>query len=203
LVANIFSFAKMLKRYRITYDSEIEDAFLVHTQERKVKFKPLANGLYSLNPKKETQHQTHEGNFQMVNTLEENKNVFTPRQFERAKIARDLFHSLGCPSLMNLKVAIHMNLIRDNPVTTKDVDLAEHIFGPDVGTVKGKTTRRKPLPVIDNHIKIPDELISIHADITLAIDGLTINSLKFLSTISRDIYYRSMRYMPTTKAKHY
>jgi hypothetical protein len=183
-VANIFSFAEMRKLYRITYDSETEDAFIVHTPERQVRFKPLKNGLYSLNPKKDTQHQTTDGRFQLVNTLEDNKKFFTPRQFERAKIARDLFHSLGCPSLVNLKGAIRMNLIRDNPVTTKDVDLAEHIFGPDVGTVKGKTTRRKPLPIIDEHIEIPAELISIHEDVTLAIDGLTINSLKFLSTIS-------------------
>jgi hypothetical protein len=96
-----------------------------------------------------------------------------------------------------------MNLIRDNPVTTKDVDLAAHIFGPDVGTVKGKTTRRKPLPIIDEHIKIPEELISVQEDITLAIDGNTINSLKFLSIISRNIYYRTVHYMPTTEAKNY
>jgi hypothetical protein len=104
---------------------------------------------------------------------------------------------------MNLKGAICMNLIRDNPVTNKDVDLAEHIFGSDVGTIKGKMTRGKALPKIDEHIKIPEELISVHEDVTLAIDGLTINSLKFLSTISRNIYYRSVHYMPTTKAKNY
>jgi hypothetical protein len=96
-----------------------------------------------------------------------------------------------------------MNLIRDNPVTTKDVDLAEHIFGLDVGTVKGKTTRRKPLPIINEHIEIPEELISVQEDITLAIDGITINSLKFLSTISRNIYYRTVHYMSTTEAKNY
>ena len=96
-----------------------------------------------------------------------------------------------------------MNLIRDNPVTTKDIDLAEQIFGPDIGTVKGKTTRQKPSPVIDQHIEIPEELVSLHEDITLAIDGLTINSLKFLSTISRDVYYRTVHYMPTTKADNY
>jgi hypothetical protein len=140
---------------------------------------------------------------QMVNTLEENKKFFTPRQFERAKSAQDLFHSLGCPSIMNLKGAIRMNLIRDNPVTTNDVDLAEQIFGPYVGTVKGKTTRQKPLPIVDQHIQIPEELISVHADITLAIDGLTINSLKFLSTISRNMYYCTVHYMPTTEAKNY
>jgi hypothetical protein len=202
-VANIFCFSEMQKLYRITYNSETEASFIVHTPERQVRFKPLKNRLYSLNPKKETHHQTTDGRFQLVNTLEDNKKLFTPRQFERAKIARDLFRSLGCPSLKNLKGDIRMNLIRDNPVTTKDVDLAEHIFGLDVGTVKGKTTRPKPLPIIDEHIEIPEELISVKEDITLAIDGITIKSLKFLSTISRNIYYRTVHYMPTAEAKNY
>jgi hypothetical protein len=64
-------------------------------------------------------------------------------------------------------------------------------------------TRRKPLPIIEEHIKIPEELISVHEDITMAIDGLTINSLKFLSTISCNIYYRTVHYMPTTEAQNY
>ncbi len=76
-VANIFSFAEMRKIYRITYDSETEDAFIVHRPERQVRFKPLKNGLYSLNPKKDTHHQTTDGRFQLVNTLEDNKKFFT------------------------------------------------------------------------------------------------------------------------------
>ena len=177
-VANIFSFADMKKIYRITYDSEVENAFVVHTPSKEVRFKPLSNGLYSLSPKKNSGHTTSTGKFQMLNTLKENKKFFTPRQFEHAKLTRDLFHSLGCPSLKNLKGVIRMNMIRDNPVTTKDIDLAEHIFGPDIGIIKGKMTRRKPQPVNDQHIEIPQELISLHEDFTLAIDGVTINTLK-------------------------
>jgi hypothetical protein len=177
---------------------------VVHTQERDVHFKPLLNGLYSLNPKKQTEHQKADGKFQMLNTIKKKKEFFTPRQSKRAKRARDLFHSLGCPSLMNLKGIIRMNMIRDNPVTTKDVDLAEQVFGPDIlGTIKGKTTMQKPIPVSDHHIEIPEEMISLHEDVTLAIDGITINSLKFLSTISRDIYYPTLHYMPDTKAPQY
>jgi hypothetical protein len=82
VLANIFGLAEMRKKYRITYDSETEDAFIVHTPERQVRFKPLKNGLYSLNPKKETHHQTTDGRFQLVNTLEDNKKFFTPRQFK-------------------------------------------------------------------------------------------------------------------------
>jgi hypothetical protein len=32
-MANIFGFAKMAEQHRITYDSNIEDAFLVHTED--------------------------------------------------------------------------------------------------------------------------------------------------------------------------
>ena len=52
-----------------------------------------------------------------------------------------------------------MNAIRANPVTTGDIVIAEKIFGPDIGALKGKTTCRKPAPIVDDYIKIPEELV--------------------------------------------
>ena len=53
-----------------------------------------------------------------------------------------------------------MNTIKNNPVTTEDLDIAKKIFGPDISSLKGKTTRRKPVPVIEDYIEIPRELIA-------------------------------------------
>ena len=83
---------------------------------------------------------------------------YTPREVARAKKARDLLAALGTPSIADLKAAIAMNAIAGLPLTTKDVDLAEKIFGPDLGTLKSKTTRCKPLPLVRDHITIPPEL---------------------------------------------
>jgi hypothetical protein len=96
-----------------------------------------------------------------------------------------------------------MNLIRNNTVATKDVNLAVKAFGPDVGDIKGKTTRSRPTPVSNNIIEIPDKLLEVQKDVILSLDGMTVNSLKFLTTISHEIFYRTAQYVQTNTAKVY
>jgi len=78
---------------------------------------------------------------QMVTSVAENSHAFTHRQFENAKRARRLYQIMGRPTVENLKALIRMNAIKDCPVTVEDVDIAEKIFGPDIGTLKGKSVR--------------------------------------------------------------
>ena len=63
---------------------------------------------------------------------------YTPREVQRAKMARRLYHSLTVQEVGELKAFIRSNMMRNNPVTTADVNLAEGIFGKDVPTIKGK-----------------------------------------------------------------
>ena len=90
--------------------------------------------------------------------MDENKAFFTNRQFARAKKAQELYHALGTPSIQDFKAILRMNIIANNPVTIEDIETAEQIFGSDIGSLKGKTTRKKPIPVVDDYIAIPEEL---------------------------------------------
>ena len=58
-------------------------------------------------------------------------------------------HVLGSPTVEDLKKGIRMG-IKNSPVTIEDVVLAEKIFGQDVGILKGKSTRTKPAPEVQN-----------------------------------------------------
>ena len=98
-ITNIFSYAEMADRYRITYDSEKEDAFIVHLPDKPVRFKRIGINLYVFKPTTTIKAE----NAQMFNSVEENKKFYTERQFERAKRARDLFHALGTPSIKRLQ----------------------------------------------------------------------------------------------------
>ena len=188
-LTNIISLAHMAEKFRVTYDSNVEKALCVHLPDRIVKFHQLRNNLYALNPSDKNYLGEETDKAQFVNTIEENMRFLSPRQKERVKKAQKLYEAMGTPTMDDLKAMIRMNLIRNNEVTTEDINLAVKTYGPDVGHIKGKTTRQKPSPVTSNLIEIPDELIRINEDIKLSIDGITVNSLKFLTTISHDVFY--------------
>ena len=136
----------------------------------------------------------------MLNTLKENMSFLSPRQQQQAKKAKKLYKAMGTPTVDDLKAMIRMNLIRNNEVTTDDINLATRAYGPDIGALKGKTTRSKTTPVTNNKIEIPEELINVQKDVALSIDGSNVNSLDFLTTISHDIYYRTAQYVQQRKA---
>ena len=80
------------------------------------------------------------------------------------------------------------NLIPNCPVSRRDIVTAEHIFGPDVGSLRGKTTRKQPIGVgLYNHKTIPSGIVKQYQDVILAVDILYVNKLPFIATISRYI----------------
>ena len=113
----------------------------------------------------------------MVATVEENKKKYSERQFKDAKVARALYRVLGCPTVENFKHILKLNLIHNCPVTAKHVDIAEDIFGPDIGALRGKSTRPNPARVQHDWIEIPKEIKAKHQDIVFCFDLMYINGL--------------------------
>jgi hypothetical protein len=72
----------------------------------------------------------------MVQTAEENEAFYTNKEIERAQKARMLLHTLGCPTIQDLKAILRMNTIANCPVTSSVVDLAQKIYGKDIASIK-------------------------------------------------------------------
>jgi hypothetical protein len=152
-IANIFGLSALKKKHRATYDSEKEDAFIVHMNDDTLKFECNLEGLYTHKVSDEyLKKQSH-----LINTVKENRVGYTQRQFEQAKKAWELYHIVGTPMIELFKALIKMNAIKNCPVTTEDVNNAKKIFGANMLSLRGKLTWRKSTPVREDVIGIPED----------------------------------------------
>jgi hypothetical protein len=88
-----------------------------------------------------------------------------------------------------MKWAIQSNLIKDFPVTVKDMGTAIKVWGPSIAMLKGKTVRMTPPVVRQDVIKIPKE----HKNVTLGIDIFFVNKIPFFITYSLVICFCQLR----------
>ena len=94
-----------------------------------------------------------------------------------------------------------MHLIRDILATTEDIQLAGKCYGPELGSIKGKTAQSKPVLVTSRKIETLEELLRVNNKITLSIDSINENGLNFLIAISHDLHYWSAARLMTTGTK--
>ena len=132
----------------------------------------------------------------LLNTVEQMKSVYTKRQVDRAEKAKELYAVIGYPSLKDFKHIIQTNQIKNCPVTIEDVNIWTKIYGPDVNAQKGKTTRPKPKVAVNDYIEIPKEIVEAHQGIELCADVLYIDGVTFLTTISKNLKFITIRYIP-------
>ena len=203
-LANIFSFAELKDKYQITYDSSQEDAFLIHMENKVVKFKRTPDGLYCYKVpetyKESLASKPQESKCNLVDTVAKNRQGYMQHQFECAKLAQKLYHIVRMPTIQSFKAMLRTNIIKNCPVTIEDVTMAKKIFGPSMSSLKGKSTRRKPKPVKKDLIKIPKELIMKHHNIKLCMDTMFVNGCGMLTMIDRTVKYQSL--VPMKGKKH-
>ena len=80
-----------------------------------------------------------------------------------------------------------MNIIKKCPVTSDHVDIAKKIFRNDVGTLKGKTTRKQTLKVLEDTVDVPGELYKLNSELELYINGMYVNKRLFITSINKTI----------------
>jgi len=183
---------EMKKKHRITYDSDKEDAFLVHTENGLIKFEASPEGLYRykvLQGYQDSLDNKEEVTSNVLTTVAENQGKYTQQQFDRAKLARKLYHNVGTLTVKSFKALLRGNMIANCPITSEDVTIAEKIFGPSMSSLKGKSMRQKPKPVKYDVIEIPSELIEKHQEIVLCMDTMFINSEGMLTSIDQTIKF--------------
>ena len=90
-----------------------------------------------------------------VNAVVDNKESYNKQQIKFSEKARELFASLGYPSVQYYKWFIQRNQIKDFQVTVHEIYVAHKIWVKSVPYLKVKTTRKKHIPMTGDLLHLP------------------------------------------------
>ena len=82
---------------------------------------------------------------------------------------------IGSPPQKDFEGMVHHNLIKDCPVSHRDVTNAKKIFGLGLAVVRGKIVRKKPERVVTDYVEIPPEIRRRLSRVTLTGDVMFVN----------------------------
>jgi hypothetical protein len=198
-IANILSLSRLRARgYRVVYDSDEDNQFVVYTSDGSPPhiFKQSERGLFYMDA---LDRDDGKQGVTLVTTVASNKIRYTNCAYSRAVLARCIQRIIGRPSTRTFMRIVDNNLLANCPITRKDIIAAENIFGPDVGSLKGKTVRKGAARVDISAVDIPASLISQYWEVVLTVDVMFVNKIPFFVTICRDIKFGSTELLPNQK----
>ena len=184
-VANMLSLSQVEEKHRITCDSSDSKAFVVHKEngvERK--FKQSESGLFYLDAKKASKDAAA-----LVNAVADNKTKHTNAICKQTELTRKSQNVIGRPSARDCDHIVKEKLLKNCPFVHEDVMAAEDMFGPNLGSLKGKTVRQSGERVRPEHKDVPPSIMERCRDVTLRVELMHVNKPPFLVTISKHIKF--------------
>ena len=157
-MTHIIAMKDMTDKFRVTMGSVVKKALFVHMPNKIVVINQLENILYGMDPRDCVSYISEENyevkNVQTRNTVDDNLKYMSDRQQKRAKAARKAYQAISTPTTQDFKAMIRVNLMKNKRVTTNNINLAKKTFGPDVGEIRGKTTRSRSTVAISNAVEM-------------------------------------------------
>jgi hypothetical protein len=201
-IANVFSMHELEKLYRITYNSWMGHR-MVHTPKGAVNFYKDKQGLPYIDLdgtgeeaaimllQRVQGKQSKAGGESMetiqtalVQMVQGNYLGYTKKDVLKAKEACRAQGMIGKPSKKDYEGVVSGNLITNCPITTSDISNAREMFGPDLTSIRGKTVRRTPTPMVADYVAVPRSLVETNKVITMAADVFFVDGTAFLLTMS-------------------
>ena len=195
-IANIHSLSKVKEKYRVTFDSGINNQFILHRPDETQRvFQQSSRGLYFLDTSLTPQPVNGPRGTVLVTTVADNANNSSNADYSQAVLARKIQKIIGRPTTQAFIYFIENILLPNCPITHRDVLRAEQIFGLDIGSLKGKTVRQQPPRVEVTEVTLPPTIHQNYQKVTLGCDIMFVNKIPFLMSISRHLRFGTAQHI--------
>jgi hypothetical protein len=190
--SNVISVAEMTDRgFAVSYDQE-HDTFSLSDTASATTLNFIRKGRHYVLAREATllpaTYQTTSDN--IAGTVEQRAAIYPKSTQKRAISARQLQARLGFIPSKDLAT---MN-IEDSQVTPKDISVADHIWGPAIPSLQGRTVKHSSPPII------PGNLMTIERAQTLQVDIMFIAGLPFMVGLISPLGYCVTQYIQNRKS---
>ena len=198
-LANILSLGDVanIPGARLTMDTEVERAILLHVNGDIIKFHECKDGLYfydtGAHKHSNATVSPYTSSHSFVQRVDHNKALYSRKQIAGADTARRIQAAIGFPSTEAFKNIVSTNLIRNCGITADDITRADRIYGPPAPILQGKSTRSQPKRLQVQYTPLPLQIQERHANVNLHIDFFYVNGLPFLHTKSETINFLTVQ----------
>ena len=186
-VANLLSLGQITKEFQVYMNTAIDDAiYIINSEGKYLRFGRLKHNLYGVY----LGDGRPEEMCYAFSTVDGKKALFSQLDCKRAEAVRNLQERLGYPSDVDLANAIEYNVLGTCEFNRRDIRIANKIFGPNRGAIRGKWNKRPnkmERPGVEIATDVPEEVLSEYRDIHLDVDMMYVNGIGFLTVISRDL----------------
>jgi len=204
--ANVLSLHNIAKHFTITYNSSEENAMrLYFDEQRHISFSPSShNGLFYYDTSVHNPLQQHgdRTTFNFVTTVADKKAAYTQRGIKDAQLARKIQNIMMRPNTRKFMELVSRNFIRNCPITRRHIQAAKDIYGPNIGSLRGRTPRQNVGHIAAYIDPVPPEILITHGNVVLAIDIMFINKVAFLITISRGLHIGTITVLENRQVKY-
>ena len=160
-------------------DTSISNAIILHCKDSSlIPFTPCSKGLYHYTLQ---DHESLSNFWSMISTVAGNAQKFIQQQYKHAILARRVQNIImrpGSQEFMDVSIT-HM---RNCPINKQHIQMADNIFGPNLGSLKGKTTYHAPAHVHGHITLVPHDILAAHSNIHLSVDIMFVNKIPSLPT---------------------
>jgi hypothetical protein len=110
-------------------------------------------------------------------------------------LAQNIQNIIMFPGVWAYTKIADSQLIANCPIGRADIAAAERIFGPNLGALKGKTTKQTSVPVTGRVNGVPPSILARYQKI-IAVDIMFVNKIPFLITTSRGLHFGTVENLP-------
>jgi hypothetical protein len=104
----------------------------------------MVKGLYAYNKKPGEDPQE----LAFITTVKKKMELYTKCEYEAAVCACRVQNIMMHPGVHEYMDIVDRNMFQNMPITRDDIHAAEDIFGPNLGSLKGKTVSHPSVPVM-------------------------------------------------------